>query len=71
MSGTGKFSTHHVPDDGTSYTPGEVVRLDQSGDNVTIVQDSEGGYEIFSCRQATEYKDGTPLLRVGLRRVVS
>ena len=68
MSGTGKFSTHHVPDDGAWYTPGETVRLDRSGVNVSIVQDPTGDYEVFSCRQATEYKGGAPLLRIGLRR---
>lgn len=71
MSGTGKFSTHHVPDEGTWYSPGETVRLDQSTSQVSIVKDPLGGYEVHSCRHATEYQDGSGLLRVGLKRVVS
>jgi hypothetical protein len=68
MSKTGKFSTHHVPDKGTWYTPGDIVRLDESRSGVEIVKDPAGDYEVHSCRYATEYK-GTPvLLRVGLRR---
>ena len=69
MSGTGKYSTHHVPDEGAWYTTGDTVRLDQSSINVQIVKGPEGGCEVHSCRQATEYKGGAPLLRVGLRRV--
>ena len=67
MSGTGKFSTHLVPNEGVWYEIGEVVRLDQSLPQVQIVKDPTGGYEVHSCRQATEYA-GAPLLRVGLRR---
>ena len=67
MSKTGRFSTHHVPDEGIWYTPGETVRLDQSQRQVQIVKDPAGEYEVYSCRQATEYA-GSQLLRVGLRK---
>ena len=68
MSKTGKFSTHHVPDIGVWYTPGDVVRLDQSGRQIQIVKDPHGDYEVHSCRHATEYKGDPALLRVGLRK---
>jgi hypothetical protein len=68
LSETGKFSTHHVPSDGTWFTAGEVVRVDRAFATVQIVKDPEGTYEVFSCRQATEYTGGAPLLRVGLKR---
>jgi len=67
LSKTGRFSTHHVPDVGIWYTPGETVRLDQSAGQVQIVKDPHGDYEVHSCRHATEYK-GAALIRVGLRR---
>ena len=68
MSKLGKFSTHHVPDKGIWYTPGETVRIEQSRSGVEIVKDPHGDYEVHSCRHATEYS-GTPvLLRIGLRR---
>ncbi len=66
MSDTGRFSTHHVPDEGNWYTIGETVRVDRSSAQVQIVKDPYGEYEVFSCRKATEYKGGIPLLRVGL-----
>jgi hypothetical protein len=68
MSTTSRFSTHHVPDDGTWYTQGEIVRVDRSSAQVQIIKDPDGEYEVHSCRQATEYTGGTPLLRVGLTR---
>jgi hypothetical protein len=68
MSKTGKFSTHHVPDQGIWYTPGEVVRLYESGRQVQIIKDPTGEYEVHSCRLATEYKGSPTLLRVGLRK---
>jgi len=68
MSKTGNFSTHHVPDVGVWYTPGETVRIDESGPQVQLIKDPLGEYEVFSCRQATEYKSTPALLRVGLRR---
>jgi hypothetical protein len=70
MKATSRFSTYHVPDDGTWYAPGEIVRVDQldkSAIHVQIVKDPDGAYEVHSCRQATEYT-GTPLLRVGLKK---
>jgi len=67
MSKTGRFSTHHVPDEGIWYTPGEIVRLDESRRQTLIVKDPAGDYEVYSCRHATEYA-GSHLLRVGLRK---
>ena len=46
-SGSHRFPTYHIPDDGTRYAPGEVM---------------------MSCRPATEYGDGPPLLRVDLHK---
>ena len=68
MSKTGAFSTLHVPDVGIWYTPGEVVRLDESGSQAQIVKDPTGNYEVHSCRHATEYTGSPTLLRVGLRK---
>ena len=68
MSKTGKFSTHHVPDKGVWYDPGETVRLDESRSGIEIVKDPKGEYEVHSCRRATEYKGTPALLRVGLRK---
>ncbi len=71
MSKVGKFSTLHVPDQGVWYTPGEVVRIDQSGRQVLIVKDPSGDHEVHSCRRATEYGGNPELLRVGLRKGAS
>ena len=71
MSKIGKFSTHHIQDKGIWYTPGEIVRLDESRSGVEIVKDPQGEYEVHSCRHATEYKGTPALLRVGLRRDAS
>ena len=68
MSNTGKFSTHHVPDQGVWYDPGETVRLNASRSGIEIVKDPMGEYEVHSCRHATEYKGTPALLRVGLRK---
>ena len=69
MSKTGKFSTYHVTAvAGRWYTPGEIVRIDQTEREIQIVKDPAGEYEVYSCRQATEYAGDPPLLRVGLRR---
>jgi hypothetical protein len=68
MSTTSRFSTHHVPDDGTWYTEGEIVRLDRSSTQARIIKDPVGDHEVHSCRRATEYTGGPPLLRVGLKR---
>jgi len=67
MSKTGRFSTYHIPDEGVWYTPGEIVRIDQSRLQVQIVKDPAGDHEVYSCRQATEYA-GSQLLRIGLRK---
>jgi hypothetical protein len=63
-----RFPTYHIPDDGTRYTPDEVVRIDHSSGRVEIIKDPDGAYEVMSCRPATEYGDGPPLLRVDLRK---
>jgi hypothetical protein len=68
MSKTGKFSTHLVPDEGTWYAPGDVVRIDETRRQIQIVKDPMGEYEVSSCRHATEYSGTPALLRVGLRR---
>ena len=68
MSNTGRFSTHHVPDVGIWYAPGETVRLTEGRSGIEIVKDSAGEYEVHSCRRATEYTGAPALLRVGLRR---
>jgi hypothetical protein len=70
MAATSRFSTHHVPDDGIGYRPGEIVRVDRSSSQVKIVKDPAGDHEVHSCRQATEYTGGMPLLRVGLKRTI-
>ena len=71
MSESSRFPTHLIPDDGTRYAPGETVRVDHSSGRVQIVKDPAGAYEIMNCRQATEYADEIPLLRVGLRKRVA
>ena len=68
MSTSSRFSTHHIPDDGARYAPGETVRIDHSSGRVEIIKDPAGAYEVMSCRPATEYGNHPPLLRVGLRK---
>jgi hypothetical protein len=68
VSTSSRFPTHHIPDDGTRYAPGEVVRVDHSSGQIQIVKDPQGSYEVMSCRPATEYGGNPPLLRVGLRK---
>ena len=68
MSTSGRFPTHHIPDEGTWYAPGDVVRVDHSSGQVRIIKDPEDTYEVMSCRPATEYGDDPPLLRVDLRK---
>jgi hypothetical protein len=68
MVGSSRYPTHHIPDDGTRYAPGEIVRVDQSSGQVALVKDVGGDYEVLSCRPATEYGGNPPLLRVGLRK---
>ena len=68
MSGTGRYSTHHIPDAGTWYAQGETVRVDRSSGQARIVKDPHGDHDVQGCRQATEYTDGVPLLRVDLRK---
>ena len=69
MSESGRFSTHHVPDDGARFAPGDIVRIDQSVKPIAIVKDPLGDYQVASCRPATEFTGDTPLLRVGLRKI--
>jgi len=68
VSKTGRFSTHHVPDVGIWYAPGETVKLNEGRSGIEIVKDPAGEYEVHSCRKATEYSGNPALLRVGLRR---
>jgi hypothetical protein len=68
VSTSSRFPTYHIPDDGTRYAPGEVVRLDQSSGQIRIIKDPEGAFEVMSCRPATEYGSDPPLLRIGLRK---
>ena len=67
-SGSHRFPTYHIPDDGTRFAPGEIIRVDHSSGQVQLVTDPAGDYEVMGCRQATEYGDGSLLLRVDLRR---
>ena len=69
MSASSRYPTHHVPDDGTRYAPGEIVRVDHSSGRIEIVKDPNGDYEILSCRSATEYGGDPPPLRIGLRKL--
>ena len=71
MSGSSRYPTHHIPDDGTRYAPGEIVRVDQVSGQTTIIKDAGGDYEILNCRPATEYGRNPPLLRIGLRKRVA
>jgi CheY-like chemotaxis protein len=59
-SASNHYSTHHVSDDGTRYTPGEIVHIDHSSGRVQLVRDPEGSYEVMNCRRATEYGDDSP-----------
>jgi hypothetical protein len=68
MSTSGRFPTHHIPDDGTRYAPDQRVCVDQSSGQVRIVKDPAGDYEVVSSRLATEYGGDPPLLRVDLRK---
>jgi len=69
MGSSDRFPTHHVPDDGTRYAPGECVHIDHSSGTIRVIKDPTGEFEILNCRQATEYGGATPLLRLGLRRL--
>jgi hypothetical protein len=71
VSTSGRFLTHHIPDDGTRYVPGETVRVDHSSGRIQLVKDLNGEYEVMSCRPATEYGSNPPLLRVDLRKRVA
>jgi len=71
MSGSSRFPTHHIPDDGTPYTPGEIVRIDQSSGRITLIKDVAVTTKSLTCRPATEYPGNPPWLRVGLRKRVA
>jgi hypothetical protein len=71
VSTSGRFPTHHIPDDGTRYAPGEFVHVDHSSGRVQLIKDRAGAYEVMNCRLATEYSGGTPLLRIDLRKRVA
>ena len=62
-----KFSTHHIPDDGVRFAPGDVVRLVHTAGRVQIVHDPHSEYVVTGCRPATEYHDSA-LLRVDLKK---
>ena len=47
MSGSSRFPTHHIPDDGTRYALGEIVRVDQLSGQIAIIKDAGGDYEIL------------------------
>jgi hypothetical protein len=68
MSTSGRFPTHHVPDEGVRYSQGDLVRIDQSSGAVRLVKDADGDYEVMNCRRAMEYGDDPPLLRIGLQK---
>ena len=68
MSKTGKFSTHHIQDEGVWYVAGDTVRLEETARHIQIIKDPHGEYEVHACRKATEYSGDPPLLRVSLRR---
>jgi hypothetical protein len=71
MAGSSRYPTHLIPDDGTRYPRGEIVRVDESSGTIQIVIDPEGSYEVMNCRPATEYAGGAPLLRVDLKKRVA
>ncbi len=71
MTTSSHFPTRHIPDDGTCYAPGEFVRVDHSSGRIQIIKDLQGTYEVMSCRSATEYGSGPPLLRIDLRKCVA
>ena len=62
-----KFSTHHIPDEGVRFAPGDVVSLVHAAGRVQIIHDPNGEYEATGCRPATEYADSA-LLRVDLKK---
>jgi hypothetical protein len=68
VSTSSRFPSYHIPDDGTRYAPGETVQVDHASGRIQLIKDPQGGYEVMSCRPATEYGGDPPLLRVGLRR---
>ena len=53
MAGSSRFPTHLIPDDGTRYASGEVVRVDQSSGRIQIVVDAEGAYEVVNSKKGT------------------
>ncbi len=69
MADPGRFPSHYVPDEGLAYLPGETVRVDQSSDQIRIVKDEGGDYEVVDSRRAPELGDEPPMLRVNLRRL--
>jgi hypothetical protein len=63
-----RFSTHHIPDEGVRFAPGEAVKVIHATGQVRILRDPNGDYEVMGCRPATEFREGPPLLRVDLKR---
>ncbi len=68
MTQGGSYPSFYVPDDGTRYIAGDVVRVDQSSRQARIVKDEDGDYEVIECRRAPELGGDSPMLRVNLRR---
>ncbi len=69
MAETGNYPSHHVPDEGIAYLPGERVRVDHSSGQVRIVKDDEGDHEVLTSRPAPEVHADRPVLRINLRRL--
>lgn len=69
MAEAGPYPSFYIPDDGTAYLPGDLVRVDHSSDQPRIVKDEDGEYEVVASRRATELRDGPPMLRINLRRL--
>ena len=69
MAETGNYPSHHVPDEGTVYLPGERVRVDRASGQARIVKDDEGDHEVLTSRPAPEVHADRPVLRINLRRL--
>jgi hypothetical protein len=54
-----KFLTHHIPDEGVQFIPGDVVSLIHAAGRVQIIKDSAGEYVVTGGRTATEYTDSS------------
>ncbi len=68
MTQGGSYPSFYVPDDGTRYIAGDVVRVDESPAQAQIVKDEDGDHKVIECRRAPELGGDSPMLRVNLRR---